>query len=88
LAYQAVEAGGAKTIALNAADEVAVSAFLEGSIGFLDIPATIKQVVDETSAHVPESIREVLLADADARQRAERYVASVSSGGKVAPARS
>ncbi len=88
LAYQAVEAGGAKTIALNAADEVAVSAFLEGSIGFLDIPATIKQVVDETSAHVPESIREVLLADADARQRAQRYVASVSSGGKVAPARS
>ena len=88
LAYQAVEAGGAKTIALNAADEVAVSAFLEGSIGFLDIPATIKQVVDETSAHVPESIREVLLADADARQRAERYVALVSSGGNVAPARS
>jgi 1-deoxy-D-xylulose-5-phosphate reductoisomerase len=88
LAYQAVEAGGAKTIALNAADEVAVAAFLEGSIGFLDIPATIKQVVDETSAHVPESIREVLLADEDARQRAQRFVASVSSGGKVAPARS
>src|ERR1700723_1965304 len=59
LAYEAVEAGGAKTIALNAADEVAVAAFLEGTIGFLDIPATIKQVVDETSAHVPESIREV-----------------------------
>ena len=38
LAYEAVEAGGAKTIALNAADEIAVSAFLEGSIGFQDIP--------------------------------------------------
>ena len=60
LAYEAVEAGGAKTIALNAADEVAVAAFLEGRIGFLDIPATIEMVVDETSAHVPESIEEVL----------------------------
>jgi 1-deoxy-D-xylulose-5-phosphate reductoisomerase len=71
LAYEAVEAGGAKTIALNAADEVAVAAFLEGRIGFLDIPATIKIVVDETSAHVPESIDQVLLADADARRRAQ-----------------
>ena len=45
LAYEAVEAGGGKTIALNAADEVAVAAFLEGSIGFVDIPATIEAVV-------------------------------------------
>ena len=87
LAYQAVEAGGAKTIALNAADEVAVAAFLEGSIGFLDIPATIKQVVDETPAHVPESIRQVLLADEDARRRAQTYIVSLSRG-KVTPARS
>lgn len=70
LAYEAVEAGGAKTIALNAADEVAVAAFLEGAIGFLDIPATIKTIVGETPAHVPESIKEVLELDADARQRA------------------
>lgn len=79
LAYEAVEAGGAKTIALNAADEVAVAAFLEGRIGFLDIPATIKIVVDETSAHVPESIDQVLLADADARRRAEAAVSSQRS---------
>ena len=88
LAYEAVEAGGAKTIALNAADEVAVAAFLEGRIGFLDIPATIKIVVDETSAHVPESIDQVLLADADARRRAHDQVLSASRSGKVAPARS
>ncbi len=42
----------AKTIALNAADEVAVAAFLEGAIGFQEIPATIKVVVGETSARV------------------------------------
>ena len=74
LAYQAVEAGGAKTIALNAADEVAVAAFLEGTIGFLDIPATIKMIVDETPARVPESITQVLEMDADARRRAQAAI--------------
>ncbi len=38
LAYEAAEAGGAKTVALNAADEVAVAAFLDGSIRFDEIP--------------------------------------------------
>ena len=71
LAYEAVEAGGAKTIALNAADEVAVAAFLEGSIGFPEIPATIEAIVSETAARVPESISEVLNMDADARRRAQ-----------------
>ena len=79
LAYQAVEAGGAKTIALNAADEVAVAAFLEGTIGFLDIPATIKMIVDETPARVPESINQVLELDADARRRATAAISSQHS---------
>ncbi|MGB9258370.1 MAG: 1-deoxy-D-xylulose-5-phosphate reductoisomerase [Candidatus Korobacteraceae bacterium] len=74
LAYQAVEAGGAKTIALNAADEVAVAAFLEGTICFLDIPATIKMIVDETPARVPESITQVLEMDVDARRRAQAAI--------------
>ena len=79
LAYEAVEAGGAKTIALNAADEVAVAAFLEGSIGFLEIPATIKIVVRETPARVPESIEEVLKMDADARRRAQLAISTQQS---------
>jgi len=74
LAYEAVEAGGAKTIALNAADEVAVAAFLEGSIGFPEIPATIEAIVSETAARVPESISEVLNIDGDARRRASRRI--------------
>jgi 1-deoxy-D-xylulose-5-phosphate reductoisomerase len=74
LAYEAVEAGGAKTIALNAADEVAVAAFLEGTIGFLDIPATIKMIVDETPARAPESIKQVLDFDVDARRRAKAAI--------------
>ncbi len=43
LAYEAAEAGGAKTVALNAADEVAVAAFLEGRIGFDQIPEVIER---------------------------------------------
>jgi len=86
LAYEAVEAGGAKTIALNAADEVAVAAFLEGSIGFPEIAATIKQVVGETSARSPESIGEVLRADADARRRAEVVISRQQSAVSFQPA--
>jgi 1-deoxy-D-xylulose-5-phosphate reductoisomerase len=72
LAYEAVEGGGARTIALNAADEVAVAAFLDGAIGFDDIPATIECVLRETPARKPESIEQVLDMDADAR-RCARY---------------
>jgi 1-deoxy-D-xylulose-5-phosphate reductoisomerase len=79
LAYQAVEAGGAKTIALNAADEVAVSAFLEGSIGFSDIPATIEAVVRETPPRIPESIKEVLAFDENARLRTRDRIQYVDS---------
>lgn len=70
LAYQAAEAGGAKTVALNAADEVAVAAFLDRVIGFEDIPRTIKKVLDETAARHPESIEEVLQMDIEARELA------------------
>ena len=70
LAYEAAEAGGARTVALNAADEVAVAAFLDGSIGFDEIPRVIRDVVNETRARHPESIREVLLIDTQARQLA------------------
>jgi 1-deoxy-D-xylulose-5-phosphate reductoisomerase len=87
LAYEAVEAGGAKTIALNAADEVAVAAFLEGGIGFLDIPATIKMVVGETPTRVPESIKEVLEMDTDARRRAHGQIGRLGQGKTVAQVR-
>jgi 1-deoxy-D-xylulose-5-phosphate reductoisomerase len=84
LAYEAVEAGGAKTIALNAADEVAVAAFLEGSIGFSEIPATIEAVVGETAARVTESISDVLRMDAEARQRARSRIQRMSLKETVA----
>ena len=72
LAYEAAEAGGAKTIALNAADEVAVDAFLKGEIGFADISRVVAQTLDETSDRHPESIEEVLAVDAQAREVARQ----------------
>jgi len=74
LAYEAAEAGGTQTIALNAADEVAVAAFLEGKIGFQGIAATIQEVLKETPAGRPESIEDVLSVDAEARVLASRVV--------------
>src|SRR5450432_122026 len=75
LAYEAAEAGGAKTVALNAADEVAVAAFLDGSISFVDIPRIIEDVLTETDCGKLESISAVLEADAAARRYAKERVA-------------
>ena len=74
LAYEAARAGGAKTVALNAADEVAVAAFLDECIRFDEIPEIIEQVLAETSDTKPESIKEVLDADAGARSLARQKV--------------
>lgn len=79
LAYEAAEAGGAKSIALNAADEVAVAAFLEGQVGFQDIPAIITAVIYETSDRKPESIKRVLELDSEARLLAAEHVKRVSA---------
>jgi len=74
LAYEAAEAGGAKTIALNAADEVAVAAFLEERIGFDEIPQIIEDVMAATPVRTLESIHTVLAFDAEARQLADDMV--------------
>jgi 1-deoxy-D-xylulose-5-phosphate reductoisomerase len=77
LAYEAAAAGGAKTVALNAADEIAVSAFLEGSIRFQEIPVLIEEVVSETPVGKLESIRQVLDVDQKARTQARAKVATM-----------
>jgi 1-deoxy-D-xylulose-5-phosphate reductoisomerase len=77
LAYEAAEAGGAKTVALNAADEVAVAAFLEGAIRFNDIPRIIEDVLSRTNTGSLESIGDVLKADAEARRCAQEQVAEL-----------
>ena len=77
LAYEAAEAGGAKTVALNAADEVAVAAFLEGRIRFNDIPRIIEDVLARTNVGSLESIENVLKADSEARRCAQEQVAGL-----------
>jgi len=70
LAFEAAEKGGAHCIALNAADEVAVEAFLARRIPFTDIPRTIERVLSATPESHPATIAQVLAADREARQTA------------------
>jgi 1-deoxy-D-xylulose-5-phosphate reductoisomerase len=67
LAYEAAEKGGAHCIALNAADEVAVEAFLDRRIPFIGIPRTIEGVLAATPEAHPATIAEVLALDTQAR---------------------
>lgn len=75
LAYRAGEQGGAATVALNAADEVAVEAFLGGEIGFMDLPRLLERVLDEVEA-VPLSWEAIEATDHWARARARELCAS------------
>ena len=70
LAYRVLQAGGSAPAILNAANEVAVSAFLEGRIGFTDIPNVIRQTLDVLPAKQCQSLGDVLVADQDARDHA------------------
>lgn len=67
IAYDALRAGGAAVIALNAANEIAVAEFLDRRIGFTDIPALIGRVVALTPAHSITSIDDVERIDCKAR---------------------
>jgi len=75
LASEALKADGAAPILLNASNEVAVAAFLEGRIGFLDITRVIAQTVEEVSLPAPASLADVFSADAAAREKANSLIA-------------
>jgi 1-deoxy-D-xylulose-5-phosphate reductoisomerase len=81
LAYEAAEAGGEKTVALNAADEVAVAAFLQGRIEFEGIPTIIREVLSATKVDKLESISQVLRVDSEARMIAGERVEQMGSVG-------
>ena len=78
LAYEAAEKGGAACIALNAADEIAVEAFLERVIPFSAIPRTIEAVLQATPETHPATIAEVLEIDRQAREAAREAVKRAS----------
>src|SRR6266849_5227736 len=85
LAYEAAEAGGAKTIALNAADEIAVAAFLDGCIRFDEIPRLIESVISATKSRKLESIKQVLEADAEGRRVGREQVGQANRSNSPIP---
>jgi 1-deoxy-D-xylulose-5-phosphate reductoisomerase len=72
LALAALAEGGARPAVLNAANEVAVAAFLGGRIGFLDIALIVEQALSAYAPAAPSGIDEVLMIDEEARRVAER----------------
>jgi len=77
IAREAAAAGGAAPAVLNAANEVAVAAFLAGQIAFTDISALVAQTLDRELPAAPASLADVLAVDADARMRATRMLEPV-----------
>ncbi len=74
LAYAALRQGGAAAAVLNAANEVAVQAFLDGRLGFTAIPAVISEVMGRIGADAPADLEALLAVDARARELAGRVV--------------
>jgi len=72
LALAAGRSGGTMPAALNAANEVAVAGFLEGTLGFSDIPRIVERVMNAHHAFEPGSIEDVEAVDAWARAEASR----------------
>lgn len=80
LARQAAEAGGAAPAVLNAANEIAVAAFLAGQIGFTRIAAHVEDVLSCYAPPAPACLADVVAVDAEARQRARLLIERAADG--------
>lgn len=80
LALDAASAGGSMPAVLNGANEVAVSAFLSGKIGFLKIPELIERSIEKHVHHPVDSIESVLEADHWARRTAQDILPGLCTG--------
>ena len=78
LAREALAAGGGAPCVLNAANEVAVAAFVERRIGFLDIAAVVERSLSETPAGAIDSLADALAVDELARVAAKRHIADLA----------
>jgi 1-deoxy-D-xylulose-5-phosphate reductoisomerase len=74
LAREALEGAGGEAIVLNAANEVAVEAFLRGGIGFCDISRLVEEALVKIRSAAPTSIEEVVALDRETRERASLMV--------------
>lgn len=77
LAYQALRAGGTAPAVLNAANEIAVAAFLDEQISFLSIPRVIESVLNALPVHLVTCLDDVLGADTDARRAAKQQISKL-----------
>jgi len=74
LAYRALQQGGTMPAVLNAANEVAVEAFLRGRLGFLQISRLIAKTMDHHRPSEPNSLENILQAHAWAKQEAQQLI--------------
>jgi 1-deoxy-D-xylulose-5-phosphate reductoisomerase len=79
LAYRALQAGPAACIVLNAANEIAVEAFLDRRLPFVAISAVIEETLGRLAPEAPESVDDIIAIDAEARGAASRAVASLGN---------
>ena len=75
---QAAEKGGAAPTVLNAANEIAVAAFLQGQLPFTEIARVIEQCLSKSVPDTASGLDDVLNIDHEARQAAERYIHSLN----------
>ena len=78
LAYEAIKVGGIAPAVLNAANEVAVDAFLDERIGFLDIAAVVAETLNDVHSGKDDSLDDILYADSEARKSAARHIQQYS----------
>jgi len=79
LAREVLAAGGAAAIILNAANEIAVAAFLDRRIGFADIAATVARALETIDAGAPWSIAEVIDIDSQVREKTREIMPLLAS---------
>jgi 1-deoxy-D-xylulose-5-phosphate reductoisomerase len=83
LAYQSQVAGGSAGCTLNAADEVAVGAFLDGRIGFLAISEIVEETLSRLPVRSPRTVHDVIEIDRESRAVARELVAARARGDAV-----
>ena len=90
LAYQCLEAGGSATCTLNAADEIAVEAFLKGEICFTGIAAVVEETLSRMPNRQPRTVGDILEIDKESRSTARaiaRELAGRQTAAQPVPAR-
>jgi 1-deoxy-D-xylulose-5-phosphate reductoisomerase len=84
LAYQCQETGGSATCTLNAADEIAVEAFLQGKIGFLSIDEIVRETLSRKPVCFPGTVGDILEIDRESRALAREMVTARAGGAVTA----